>query len=112
MTRLRGQVAGYLALRRAMGFKMEKYGPLLDSLAGYLEEAGLGTVTTQAAVEWAMLPQGVHPHRWKQRLGAAPRVPPPPAPAHPGPPGPPARPLGPPPHPHPPHYSTAHDETP
>ena len=54
-----------------MGFKMEKYGPLLDSLAGYLEEAGLATVTTQAAVEWAMLPQGVHPHRWKQRLDAA-----------------------------------------
>ena len=25
MTGLRGQVAGYLALRRAMGFKMEKY---------------------------------------------------------------------------------------
>ena len=71
MTGLRGQVAGYLALRRAMGFKMEKYGPLLESLAGYLEGAGLATVTTQAAVEWAMLPQGVHPHRWKQRLDAA-----------------------------------------
>lgn len=71
MTGLRGQVRGYLALRRAMGFKMEKYGPLLDSLAGYLEGAGLATVTTQAAVEWAMLPQGVHPHRWKQRLDAA-----------------------------------------
>ena len=71
MTGLRGQVCGYLALRRAMGFKMEKYGPLLDSLAGYLEGAGLATVTTQAAVEWAMLPQGVHPHRWKQRLDAA-----------------------------------------
>ena len=71
MTGLRGQVRGYLALRRAMGFKMEKHGPLLDSLAGYLEGAGLATVTTQAAVEWAMLPQGVHPHRWKQRLDAA-----------------------------------------
>ena len=71
MTGLRGQVRGYLALRRAMGFKMEKYGPLLDSLAGYLEDAGLATVTAQAAAEWAMLPQGVHPHRWKQRLDAA-----------------------------------------
>jgi integrase/recombinase XerD len=71
MTGLRGQVRDYLALRRAMGFKMEKYGRLLDSLAGYLEEAGLGTVTTQAAAEWAMLPQDVHPHRWKQRLDAA-----------------------------------------
>src|SRR5260370_11797504 len=102
MTRLRGQVAGYLALRRAMGFKMEKYGPLLDSLAGYLEEAGLGTVTTQAAVEWAMLPQGVHPHRWKQRLDAAPRVAPPPAPAPPRTPSPPAPGPGAPPPPPPP----------
>ncbi|HTQ92841.1 MAG TPA: tyrosine-type recombinase/integrase, partial [Streptosporangiaceae bacterium] len=33
--------------------------------------AGLATVTVQAAAEWAMLPQGVHPHRWKQRLDAA-----------------------------------------
>ena len=71
MTGLRGQVAGYLALRRAMGFKMEKHGPLLDSLAGYLEGAGLATVTTRAAVEWAMLPRGVRPHRRKQRLDAA-----------------------------------------
>ena len=71
MTGLRGQVAGYLALRRAMGFKMTKYGPLLDSLAGYLEDAGLATMTTQAAVAWAMLPRGVHPNRWKQRLDAA-----------------------------------------
>jgi len=71
MTGLRGQARDYLALRRAMGFKMEKYGPLLDSLAGYLEDAGLATITTQAAVAWAMLPQGVHPNRWKQRLDAA-----------------------------------------
>jgi integrase/recombinase XerD len=71
MTGLRGQVRDYLALRRAMGFKMDKYGTLLDSLAGYLEDAGLATVTVQAAVEWAMLPQDVHPHRWKQRLAAA-----------------------------------------
>ena len=71
MTRLRGQVRGYLALRRAMGFKMEKHGLLLDSLAGHLEDAGLATVTVRAAAEWAMLPQGVHPYRWKQRLDVA-----------------------------------------
>ena len=71
MTGLRGQVRDYLALRRAMGFKMEKYGPLLDSLAVHLEDAGLVTVTVQATVEWAVLPQDAHPHRWKQRLDAA-----------------------------------------
>ncbi|MGH3284135.1 MAG: tyrosine-type recombinase/integrase, partial [Streptosporangiaceae bacterium] len=71
MTGLRGQVRDYLALRRAMGFKMEKYGLLLDSLARHLEAAGLTTVTVQAAAEWAMLPADAHPHRWKQRLDAA-----------------------------------------
>ena len=71
MTGLRGQVRDYLALRRAMGFKMEKYGLLLDSLARHLEAAGQATVTVQAAAEWAMLPQDAHPNRWKQRLDAA-----------------------------------------
>lgn len=71
MTGLRGQVRDYLALRRAMGFKMEKHGLLLDSLACHLEAAGVATVTVHAAVEWAMLPAGVQPNRWKQRLDAA-----------------------------------------
>jgi integrase/recombinase XerD len=71
MTGLRGQVRDYLALRRAMGFKMEKHGLLLDGLARHLEAAGLATLTAQAAVEWAMLPQDAHPNRWKQRLDAA-----------------------------------------
>jgi integrase len=71
MTGLRGQARDYLALRRAMGFKMAKHGPLLDSLAGHLEGAGLATVTTQAAAEWAVLPQDAHPYRWKARLDVA-----------------------------------------
>ncbi|MDL4813088.1 tyrosine-type recombinase/integrase [Actinomadura opuntiae] len=71
VTGFRGQVRDYLALRREMGFKMEKYGPLLDSLADHLEDAGLASVTTQAAVEWAILPQATQPHRWKARLDAA-----------------------------------------
>jgi integrase/recombinase XerD len=71
VTGLRGQVRDYLALRRAMGFKMEKHGILLDGLARHLETAGLTTVTVQAAAEWAMLPRDAHPNRWKQRLDAA-----------------------------------------
>jgi integrase len=71
MTGLRGQVQDYLTLRRVMGFKLEKYGPLLESLAGYLEAAGLQTVTSDAAVAWAMLPRDAQPFRWKARLAAA-----------------------------------------
>lgn len=71
MTGLRGQVRDYLALRRAMGFKMAGAELLLESLAGWLENAGLATVTTAAAAEWAVLPQGAHPYWWKQRLDVA-----------------------------------------
>lgn len=71
MTELHGQVRDYLALRRAMGFKLEKYGALLDSLADFLEAAGLQTVTADAALAWAMLPQNVQPFRWRARLDAA-----------------------------------------
>ena len=71
MTAVRDAARGYLALRRALGFKLAAHGPLLDSLAGYLESAGLETVTTDAALAWAMLPQQVQPFRWKARLGVA-----------------------------------------
>ena len=71
MSALRRHADDYLALRRAMGFKLEKYGPLLDSLVDFLEAAGLQTVTADAALGWAVLPQNVQPFRWKARLDAA-----------------------------------------
>lgn len=71
VTGLRGQVRDYLALRRAMGFKMDGPELLLASLAGWLEDAGLATVTAAAAAEWAVLPRDAHPHWWKQRLDVA-----------------------------------------
>jgi integrase len=71
MTSLRDAAGNYLALRRALGFKLSKHGPLLDSLAGYLETAGLETVTADAALAWAMLPRQAQPFRWKARLAVA-----------------------------------------
>jgi integrase len=71
MTSVRDSAAGYLALRRALGFKLAGHGPLLDSLACYLEAAGLETVTCEAALAWAVLPRQAHPHRWKARLAVA-----------------------------------------
>ncbi len=71
MTGVRDAAGSYLALRRALGFKLAGHGPLLDSLAGYLESAGLETVTADAALAWAMLPQQAQPARWKARLGVA-----------------------------------------
>jgi integrase/recombinase XerD len=60
----------YLALRRAMGFKLERPGRLLPDLVAHLEAAGQTTITTQAALEWAMRPVG-HPQQCADRLSIA-----------------------------------------
>ena len=47
-------VHDYLALRRSFGYVLAgQDGPLAD-FAGYLERAGLGTVTVEAALAWAV----------------------------------------------------------
>jgi integrase/recombinase XerD len=60
----------YLALRRAMGFKLERHGQLLEKLVAHLDAAGVQTVTTAAALEWAALPEG-RPNEWAMRLQVA-----------------------------------------
>lgn len=56
MTALRAVLAGYLDLRRGMGFKLERDARLLAQFISYLEEAGAATVTVDSAVAWATLP--------------------------------------------------------
>lgn len=68
MSWLHHRVEDYLTVRRALGFKLVDHGRLLPDFADYLEQAGASTVTTEAALSWAMKPQGVQPYRWKQRL--------------------------------------------
>ena len=41
MTGVRDAAGSCLALRRALGFKLTKHGPLLDSLVGYLDAAAM-----------------------------------------------------------------------
>lgn len=71
MTAVRGAIADYLRLRRALGFKLAAHGRLLASFADYLDQAGIPTVTTAAALAWATQPQGVQPYRWQARLCVA-----------------------------------------
>jgi integrase len=68
MNALRHKVDDYLSLRRALGYKLEDHGRLLPGFVDYLDQAGVTTVTIEAALAWATLPQGVQPYRWKQRL--------------------------------------------
>lgn len=70
MTPLTRALADYLSIRRAMGFKLKNAGGLLAQFVAYLEKTGADTVTTDRAVSWAMLPQGVDPGWWGRRLSA------------------------------------------
>ena len=66
MSALRQALAGYLAVRRALGYKLARPEKLLAQFITYLEEAGASTVTTDHALAWATLPGGDanwHAHR-------------------------------------------------
>lgn len=56
MSGLREAAARYLEVRRALGFKMEGEGRLLEQFTAFAETAGADTVTTQLALQWATLP--------------------------------------------------------
>ena len=68
MSELHRHVGDYLRLRRALGFKLRLHGDLLPHFADYLEAAGAATITTELAVSFAQLPQGVQPILWAHRL--------------------------------------------
>lgn len=72
MTRppLRAALEDYLALRRALGFKLDNAGRLLGQFVGYLEQRGVGTITTDDALAWVSLPAGASPHWRRIRLTA------------------------------------------
>ena len=56
MSGLSEAVACYLATRRALGFRLEGTGQLLEQFAAFAEAAGQDTVTTELALRWATLP--------------------------------------------------------
>lgn len=68
MSMLRDRAEGYLRMRRALGYKLEVQGWLLEEFIAYLEQAGATTVTIDAAVAWATLPITAGRSYWAQRL--------------------------------------------
>lgn len=71
MSGLGGHVADYLALRRALGFKLRRHEIELAQLVSFCEVAGATTLTADLAIGWARLPEGVQPTRWTFRLSVA-----------------------------------------
>lgn len=69
MSALRGHVADYLRLRRALGFKLEREGQLLSQLLSYLDAVGAAALTSQLAIAWAREPANAQPNHWAKRLG-------------------------------------------
>lgn len=68
MSALRRDLDNYLAIRRALGFKLERAGLLLADFVGYLEANRVDTITTDAALAWATLPPNGASGWWAQRL--------------------------------------------
>ena len=70
MSTLRQALAGYLAVRRSLGYKLDRPEKLLGQFISWLEEAGTATVTTERALAWATLPAG-DPYWHAYRLSVA-----------------------------------------
>lgn len=70
MTALRQHAEQYLAMRRALGFKLTTFGPKLLGFITYLEASGATVVTTDAAVAWATSTARASTDRvhWARRL--------------------------------------------
>jgi integrase/recombinase XerD len=70
-TSLARHLSDYLAMRRALGFKLQRAGALMAQLVGYLDSIGATVITIDAAVAWATQPEGASRSWWSNRLAAA-----------------------------------------
>ncbi|MBA3809209.1 MAG: tyrosine-type recombinase/integrase [Solirubrobacterales bacterium] len=68
MSALRSAAEDYLRVRRALGYKLEVQGWLLDEFITYLEQIEATTITVDAAVAWATSPAAAERSYWAQRL--------------------------------------------
>jgi len=69
MKPLRKAIENYVTLRRSLGFKLKDMAPDLLDFATFLEQKAAPYITTELAMEWAMLPKDHQPSDWAQRLG-------------------------------------------
>jgi len=67
---LRRELADYLALRRALGYRLARPEKLLGQFLEYLEQLGESRITVVAALDWARLPADGSSNWWAYRLSA------------------------------------------
>jgi integrase len=68
MSKLRHALADYLALRRSLGYKLERDGRLLADFVSHLETAGADRITIGATLSWATQSSDADPSWWANRL--------------------------------------------
>lgn len=68
MSELRKTLQDYLALRRALGYKLKREGMLLPDFVAYVERQGSTFITRDLALRWAMLPADASAYWWARRL--------------------------------------------
>ncbi len=73
MTSIGKAVEEYLAMRRALGFKLRLAAGMLRDFASYLEHERASHITTELALRWAKQPAKAQPAQWANRLGVVQR---------------------------------------
>jgi len=68
MTPLGEHLAGYLAVRRALGYKLARAEKLLAQFLTWLDERKLSVITTELALKWATLPPATGSNWHRHRL--------------------------------------------
>jgi integrase/recombinase XerD len=70
-TILTKHLSDYLAMRRALGFKLERQGALMAQFVAYLDSVDATRITTDAVLAWATQPHEASAYWWSCRLRAA-----------------------------------------
>ena len=68
MSALRQALTDYLAMRRALGYKLDKTERLLGQFVSFVEDRGETCLTTETALAWATLPAGADASWTSRRL--------------------------------------------
>jgi len=69
MKRLTNAATEYLALRRALGFKLRHETWFLPDFVSYVKAHGSSVITTELALSWAQQPADADPNWWAKKLG-------------------------------------------
>ena len=68
MSALREAVKDYLAIRRALGYELERHGRLLPQFIEFLEAQEATVISTSLALAWATQPADASVRWWSERL--------------------------------------------